>query len=367
MQSDLNLLYIGSTVAGDPILSGYLRREMERRGRRILSERRLTALDPEIPLELQREIRGRGAHLIVAGEEEFALVGRVLATLGHQTLRLAPEGILAPSGAGRVWEGGYTLQIDGIEISVVLVEREKAFPPLPFDPIVHRTWHWFPRHGEEEREIFRRLARLDADEVERTPVAPGWHRIEAYGVRAVREIETLLLPLHPRLLPRRNVIQALIEYLGHGGRTLTFAESCTGGRLAAAVTSESGSSAILQGSYVTYANRIKAGWLGVRERTLERYGAVSAECVREMAAGARRNLGADLAVAVSGIAGPTGAVPGKPVGTVFFCIENARGSNVERMRFGGDRNAVQEQAVLHALKMIVLGEEKIFEFFSKIS
>jgi nicotinamide-nucleotide amidase len=203
--------------------------------------------------------------------------------------------------------------------------------------------------------------------VEWSPIAPGWHRIEAYGAEAVREAEALLYPLHLRLLPRSSVVQALIEYLGHRGRTLTFAESCTGGRLAAAITSESGSSAILEGSYVTYANRIKAGWLGVRESTLERHGAVSAQCVREMAAGARRNLQADLAVAVSGIAGPTGAVPGKPVGTVFFCLEDERETRVERMRFEGDRNAVQEQAVLHALKMIVLGDGKIFDHFSKIS
>jgi nicotinamide-nucleotide amidase len=168
-----------------------------------------------------------------------------------------------------------------------------------------------------------------------------------------------------RLLPFHSLVQALIHYLGEEGRTLTFAESCTGGRLAAAITAHSGSSAILEGSWVTYANRIKRGWLGVRAETLERDGAVSEACVREMAAGAQQRVGADIAVAVSGIAGPTGAVPGKPVGTVWFGLRNGGQEWTERMHFQGDRNAVQDQAVRHALKMIVESEEKIFDFFSK--
>jgi nicotinamide-nucleotide amidase len=133
-------------------------------------------------------------------------------------------------------------------------------------------------------------------------------------------------------------------------RRVTVAESCTGGLVAAAITSVAGSSDWFDVGYVTYSNAAKASLLGVPEATLAAHGAVSEEAARAMAVGARARSGADLAVAVTGIAGPAGGTPTKPVGTVCFAWAG-RGRAVEATtcRFDGDRAAVRRQSVSCAL------------------
>jgi nicotinamide-nucleotide amidase len=135
------------------------------------------------------------------------------------------------------------------------------------------------------------------------------------------------------------------------------AESCTGGWVAKALTDVPGSSQWFECGYVTYSNAAKVRDLGVNAQTLEHFGAVSEQTAREMAEGALRVSGANVAVAVTGIAGPDGAVPGKPVGTVWFCAAARAGTAVdiiaEEQRFDGDRASVRIQAVHHALRLIL--------------
>lgn len=138
------------------------------------------------------------------------------------------------------------------------------------------------------------------------------------------------------------------------GIEVVTAESCTGGGVAAAITRISGSAKWFERGFVTYANDAKRSMLGVSERALKDNGAVSEAVAREMARGALRRSRADVAVAVTGIAGPTGAAPGKPVGTVWFCWA-ARGGPVQSrvFRFRGGRVEVRRQAVATALQGVV--------------
>lgn len=140
------------------------------------------------------------------------------------------------------------------------------------------------------------------------------------------------------------------------GLTLATAESCTGGWLAKALTDPPGASHWLMAGWVVYSNDSKMRELGVRATTLARHGAVSEATVRELAAHARRRAGTDLAVAISGIAGPGGATRGKPVGTVWFGFARrvGRGARVEavRKRFLGDRDTVRRKAVEFALRRL---------------
>jgi nicotinamide-nucleotide amidase len=134
--------------------------------------------------------------------------------------------------------------------------------------------------------------------------------------------------------------------------SLTTAESCTAGWIAKAITDVPGSSQWFGTGYVTYSNAAKTRELGVPRRTLERHGAVSAETVQAMARGALRRAGADIAIAVSGIAGPDGGSPGKPVGTVWFGVARRRGSPQSatvRKHFRGDRESVRRKSVAQAL------------------
>ncbi len=119
--------------------------------------------------------------------------------------------------------------------------------------------------------------------------------------------------------------EEVIFLLQQKNLTLTTAESCTGGLIAKRLTDVSGASAVFEGGIVSYSNRIKENWLGVSEQTLARFGAVSAETAREMARGARRAAKADLAVAVTGIAGPNSDDTKKPVGLVFIALADGNG------------------------------------------
>jgi len=136
--------------------------------------------------------------------------------------------------------------------------------------------------------------------------------------------------------------------------TVTTAESCTGGLVAAALTHIAGSSAVVDRGFVTYTNEAKMQMLGVTEATLKTHGAVSRECAQEMANGALAQSGASLAVSVTGIAGPTGATPGKPIGLVFFCAASRSGHVIAHESRYGDigRAQVRHASALQALAML---------------
>lgn len=141
------------------------------------------------------------------------------------------------------------------------------------------------------------------------------------------------------------------------GLTLGTAESLTGGMIAASVAGVSGASAVLMGGVVSYDARIKRDVLGVSQEIIHTVGVVSEPCARQMAEGARRVLGVDVAVSATGIAGPTGGTADMPVGTVFIGMSHANGTRVDECHFNGDRMSVRRQSVAHALQMALVGIE----------
>jgi nicotinamide-nucleotide amidase len=155
-----------------------------------------------------------------------------------------------------------------------------------------------------------------------------------------------------------SVLYKLAEEVGAAlkarGLMLTAAESCTGGWVSEAVTMVPGSSDWFERGFVTYTYISKREMLGVKETTLESCGAVSEEVVREMAEGALARSHAQVSLAVSGVAGPSGGTPEKPVGTVCFAWEMKDGKpRSETKRFSGDRESVRRQSVEHALKGVL--------------
>ena len=137
------------------------------------------------------------------------------------------------------------------------------------------------------------------------------------------------------------------------GQTLVTAESCTGGWVAQAVTSVAGSSDWFERGYVTYSNAAKREELGVSAKTLLRHGAVSEATARAMARGALKRGRGTIALAITGIAGPGGGAPGKPVGMVCFAWARGRKMRSETKRFRGGRSRVRRQSVVHALRGVL--------------
>lgn len=151
-----------------------------------------------------------------------------------------------------------------------------------------------------------------------------------------------------------NELEILADQIGNEllarGEWLALAESCTGGWVAQTVTAIAGSSTWFDRGFVTYSNAAKIDMLGVPETTLERHGAVSETTARAMAQGTLAQSRADWALGITGIAGPGGGSPGKPVGTVCFAWASKDGGcEAQTCRFTGDRAAVREQSVRHAL------------------
>ncbi|HEY7745250.1 MAG TPA: CinA family nicotinamide mononucleotide deamidase-related protein [Desulfuromonadales bacterium] len=146
-----------------------------------------------------------------------------------------------------------------------------------------------------------------------------------------------------------SLVQTVAHQLTAAGLTLSLAESCTGGLIAKLLTDLPGASAFLERAAVTYANSAKGDWLGIPADLLAREGAVSEACALAMARGIRRTAGTNVSLAVTGIAGPNGGTPGKPVGTVYIALAAADAEQVRGYRFGGEREQIRTLSACMAL------------------
>ena len=184
-------------------------------------------------------------------------------------------------------------------------------------------------------------------------------RLSSYGEATAEEMNEQINLLRPLIseyllatedLPLETILGNMLK---QHGQTISTAESCTGGRLAAALNTQSGSSAYYMGSVVAYDNSIKEQVLGVKHTTLEEHGAVSEQTVREMAEGVRALMQTDYAIATSGIAGPTGGTADKPVGTVWIAWATPNGTYAKCFRLGTLREQITQRAVTTALVHLI--------------
>lgn len=151
----------------------------------------------------------------------------------------------------------------------------------------------------------------------------------------------------------QDLATAVKEALEKKGEMMATAESCTGGLIASSIVDIPGSSSVLAGGIVAYQNEIKEKLLDVPSEILDKYGAVSEQTVKAMAEGARKRFGCEWAVATSGIAGPGGAEPGKPVGTVWIAVACSLQNEAFCEIFSGDRNKVREKSVYKVLHVLL--------------
>jgi nicotinamide-nucleotide amidase len=216
--------------------------------------------------------------------------------------------------------------------------------------------------GASESAVAKALADAggDGDGVEATICARDFEiHVDMYvqpgaEARADELTSGLVAPLERYLFARdeRRVEEVVLDLCAERGLTLSTAESCTGGMVAQRLTSVPGSSRAFLGAVVAYSDDVKADELGVPRDVLERHGAVSAETAAALAAGARERLGADVAVAVTGIAGPDGGSAEKPVGLVYLHAEGPSGSRSADFVFPGDRDGIRRRAAVTALHLV---------------
>ena len=320
--------------------------------------------DKDLFFVLEETISHTDDTIVVTSVDSFNLINKVLATLGEESLELK-GGMLIPSKSVRFEKNSYLLERQGKRINVIKATEIQTLPPLLFEATSTSTLFCVINLDEDSLKILLEpLAQNYEIRITPTKVIDGLILIEAisnkYGnLESFFKAASSLLP--QKVIHHPNIVEHIVLSLKEQGKTLSIAESCTGGKIAATLTQVSGASAVLQGGIVSYANEIKESWLGVSNDTLTHFGAVSELCVREMLEGVLNASLSDFAIATSGIAGPSGGSAEKPVGTVFVGARSKEGVvNVERLLLQGDREYIQTQSVYHALKLLLQVGEDIF-------
>ena len=357
------LIIIGKNLYMNGPFMEYVERELEHLG--FLEQiTRLCETSSDTVALLQEQISGGGNIVIVANRRAFTPVSKLLATMTEDTLILK-ESILIPSKSAVYDDNSFLLKYGDRSINVVMAEPGRTMPLFLIEEERREgVMHIFNMDEEGADALLDPLAKSYEVQFSSTTLTPGWLKVEC-SAKKFGKLENFLKSVKQlmgdKVIESTNIIAYLIHKLSHAQKSVTFAESCTGGRIAAMLTSEAGSSTIFKGSLVTYSNALKAGWLGVEKEVFEKHGAVSRECVEQMLAGAKEIAGADYALAVSGIAGPGGGTPQKPVGTVVVGAKSETHTVIETLHFEGDRNYIQEQSALYAYKLLFqIASEELF-------
>lgn len=265
-------------------------------------------------------------------------------------------------------EGKVVISLPGVPFEMRHLMEDEVLPRLKerFDlrQIVHRT---LITSGLAESMLAERIAEWEEalPEYLRLAYLPSPNivrlRLSAYevdGATVEQEIEQqfkkleALIPTHIVGYEGATVQEMVHNMLIENGKTLAVAESCTGGSISSKFTAMAGASAYFLCGVTAYANEVKRDLLGVDASLLEKYGAVSEQVARAMAEGVRRISGADYAVATTGIAGPTGGSPEKPVGTVWFAVASERGTEAMMRISGTDRGQIIDRATAYAIEML---------------
>lgn len=344
--------------------------------------------------DLSKEIAAQALSLPMRFDEEswraiqayFARTGRECPEMNRKQAMFAEGARILPNACGTA--PGCVLERDGkmiVQLPGPPREMQDMFERQVYGLLAARTGgciasRYLRIYGMGESQVAERCARFieRADGVTCAPycgVGECQLRVSARGESeedALSRIDPVVDALREGLgdavyavcdTPDGSMEEAAGRALLARGLTVSTAESCTGGLVAARLVNFPGISAALREAHVTYANEAKTRYCGVREETLSRYGAVSEQTAREMAEGLRARSGADVAVATTGIAGPDGGTKEKPVGLVYVAVCDGKGTRVERLQLSGSRARIRELASLKALDMIRrsalgCGEEK---------
>lgn len=320
--------------------------------------------DPNLPFLFEKLSQDYEVVTIYAHKESFALTNKILSTLTEDALSLK-DGILVPSKVTNYEKNSYIINLGKCTINVLHVEENKTLPNiLHVKNFTSANIHLIGLDEDSCGILLESLRQTYEVTTNITPLVQGWLQIEAKAKSSqnIKEFKINARELFKgKIFINQSPIVHIIDSLKRAEKTISVAESCTGGLISSLITSIAGSSQVYEGGLTTYSNRIKSSWLGVDESVLKSHGAVSEATIREMLDGALKASESDFALATSGIAGPDGGTKDKPVGTVFVGAASKDGGFlVERLLLDGDRNYIQNQSAYSAFKLLFDLEPDIF-------
>ncbi len=301
--------------------------------------------------------------IIVTTKQNFSTIGKVICTITEDN-QILKDNMLIPSECNLYEQGSYLLEYNQSNINVIYIDEMHKMPQcLLSQDISYNTINIFDEQSDSLKIILEPIAQTYDVHIDIVNIIDGWTKInitsKKYG--DISQFIGSAKQLFPsKIIATSNIVKYIIDRLTHTNKKITFAESCTGGLLSYYFTKENGASNILDGSLVTYSNIIKENWLAVDENILKENGAVSAEVVSEMSEGAINVSSANYALSISGIAGEGGGTEDKPVGTVYIGVRTQDKHEEIHLNLSGDRNYIQSQSVLYAIKLLLLIDKEMF-------
>ena len=354
--------FIGTIFQQNRSFKEYLLREIEAYDS-INSIEYFNEADRNFYSELELRSSSSERLYVISTKKSFTLVGKLLSTRMDDKLVLKKQ-MLLPSTCENYSDNSYLVEVGNCSINVLQVQESTALANIRFIPqTLPQKLHFFESTIAETMEHLQSIAKQYDVLLTYSQIVEGWIEVaitcNTYG-SVVKFLALVSQRYADKLIIADDLVQHIVESCVENNKKLTLAESCTGGLLAYNFTTHSGVSAIFEGSLVTYSNVLKENWLAVEPDTLVKHGAVSEAVVREMCEGALSIANADYALAISGIAGPDGGSREKPVGTVVIGVKSEHTEKIRTYHFEGDRIYVQKQSTLTALKLLVLGDKKVF-------
>jgi len=351
------LLIVSNTIGRSPEYIAYIKRTVENSNDPLRTEVIVDEADKSLPLTIQALCDLSKNLFIVTSHKSFATVGKIIATLNDDSLE-AKADLLIPASSDLYDETGYRVRVGECTLNVLQAVFNKDLPKLLIrDKSPRITLNVFGMDADDATLLLSGFAASSRIRLEHTTHLGGWGMITLHPEPSGdinHFLENAQSLFAGKITVADDIVAHIVERLSKLGRTITFAESCTGGLIASLFTQVSGSSAVFDGSMVTYANEIKSGWIGVNATSLIAFGAVSTPVVEEMAAGILNKTGAHYALAVSGVAGPTGGSVEKPVGTVYIAMANREsGVRSERLSLQGDREYIRRASAFHTIRLLL--------------
>ena len=359
----LHVIFIGNKFIYNRSFKEYVLRTIEAKSEFVHSVTYFQESDNSLFLHLENELNAESKIVIIGNKSNFATIGKLISTVTSDN-QILKDGMLIPQKASLFEERSYLLEYESSVVNVLQIDEGEKMPELLIQNAnIQATIHIFQEDELSVKTILGPIAQTYEVGFTITKFVEGWLRLDIQSNR-YGEISKFI-GAAKKLLPKKliassNVILYIIDKLEKSSQKISFAESCTGGLLSYYFTKENGASKILDGSLVTYSNALKENWLAVSREVLESQGAVSYGTVREMSEGALNVSNANYAISISGIAGDTGGTADKPVGTVYVGVRSVANHEEEHLVFSGDRNYIQHQSALYAIKMLLLIDKDTF-------
>lgn len=302
---------------------------------------------------------------IFGADDSYATTSRILATLAGDLLELKAPDILAPKNALKFTKDSFLIALNETKINLVRATPTQNLGEIFANEDLNLDYFCLLDIDSQSAQILLSpLANTYDVKINLTELIQNFVLVRAQANKFGQTqgfLQGAKAIFSQKMLDGRDPIKFIAQKLVANGKKITFAESCTAGFVAAKFARYGGISAAFDGSLVTYANDIKHDWLGVSGDILDTYGAVSEQCVSAMLNGAIVAANADFALAISGIAGPDGGSPKKPVGTVFVgAMDKDKNILVEQLLLKGGRNYIREQSVLAAFACLLRLKGELF-------